>query len=145
MRATALSLLSIMLVSACSSVRVDRVPPDVLRDMRRVCIERNPRVIVTDFLSVVQDGFRRHGIETAVYDSPLPPDCQFVLSYTARQGWDLVNYLKYAELTLRDRDRTVGTAEYRHRGGLASSKWADTYTKISPVVDELLSAAPAAR
>jgi hypothetical protein len=71
MRATALSLLSITLVSACSSVQVDRVPPDVLRDMRRVCIERNPRVIVTDFLSVVQDGFRRHGIETAVYDSPL--------------------------------------------------------------------------
>ena len=72
MRAIALSLISITLVSACTSVRVDRVPPDVLRDMRRVCIERNPRVIVTDFLSVVQDGFRRHGIETAVYDPPLP-------------------------------------------------------------------------
>jgi hypothetical protein len=145
MRAMALSLLSITLVSACSSVRVDRVPPDVLRDMRRVCIQRNPRVIVTDFLSVVQDGFRRHGIETAVYEPPLPADCQFVLTYTARQGWDLKNYLKYAELTLRDGGRTVGTAEYRHRGGLASSKWADTYTKISPVVDDLLSAAPAAR
>lgn len=145
MRAIALSLMGITLVSACTSVRVDRVPPDVLRDMRRVCIERNPRVIVSDFLSVVQDGFRRHGIETAVYDPPLPADCQFALSYTARQGWDLKNYLKYAELTLRERGRMVGIAEYRHRGGFASSKWADTYSKISPVVDELLSAAPATR
>jgi hypothetical protein len=145
MRAMALSVVSITLLSACSSVRVDRVPPDVLQDMHRVCIERNSKVIVSDFLPVVQDGFRRHGIETAVYDPPIPVDCQFVLTYTARQGWDLVNYLKYAELILRDRERTVGSAEYRHRGGFASSKFANTYTKISPVVDELLSAAPAVR
>jgi hypothetical protein len=145
MKAMALSVVSVTLLSACSSVRVDRVPPDVLQDMRRVCIERNSKVIVSDFLPVVQDGFRRHGIETAVYDPPIPADCQFVLTYTARQGWDLVNYLKYAELTLRDRERTVGSAEYRHRGGFASSKFANTYTKISPVVDELLSAAPAVR
>jgi hypothetical protein len=145
MRAIALSLVAMMLMSACTSVRVNRVPPDVLRDVRRVCIERNPHVIVSDFLSVVQDGLRRHGIQSAVYDPPLPTDCQFVLTYTARQGWDLKNYLRYAELTLRDGGHTVGTAEYRHRGGLASSKWADTYTKISPVVDELLSAAPAAQ
>ena len=138
-------LLWVVLASACTSVRVDRVQPDVLRDMRRVCIERNPRVIVRDFLPVVQDGFRRHGIETAVYDAPLPSDCQFVLTYTARQGWDMVNYLKFAELTLRDRGQTIGSAEYRHRGGFASSKFANTYTKISPVVDELLSAAPATR
>jgi hypothetical protein len=145
MRATGMYLLGAMLASACTSTRVDRVQPDVLREMRRVCIERNPRVIVPDFLPVVQDGFRRHGIETAVYDPPLPSDCQFVLNYTARQGWDLVNYLKYAELTLRDRGQTVGSAEYRHGGGFASSKFANTYTKMSPVVDELLSAAPAAR
>jgi len=144
MKAIVLLALGITL-SACVSVRVDRVPADVLRGMQRVCIERNPRVLVSDFLPIVQDGFRRHGIETAVYDAPAPIDCQFVLTYTARQGWDIVNYVKYAQLTLRDRGDIVGQAEYRHEGGFAASKFASTYTKISPLVDDLLGTAPASR
>ena len=145
MQALALFVVSVTLLSACVSIRVDRVPAEVLRGMQRVCIERNPRVLVSDFLPIVQDGFRRHGIQTAVYDAPVPTDCQFVLTYTARQGWDIVNYLKYPELTLRDGGRIVGKAEYRHGGGFATSKFASTYTKVSPLVDDLLSAAPAAR
>jgi hypothetical protein len=132
-----------VLVSGCVSSRIDRVPADVLRQMDRVCIVRNPKVIVPDFLSVVQDAFRRHGIQTAVYDSSPPADCTFLLDYTARQGWDGVNYLKFAQLTLREGSSTIGAVEYRHGGGFDFSKFAGTYSKISPLVDELLSASPA--
>ena len=80
-----------------------------------------------------------------MYDAPVPIDCQFVLTYTARQSWDIVNYVKYAELTLRDGGEIVGKAEYLHGGGFAASKYASTDSKISPLVDDLLGGAPASR
>lgn len=130
MRATGTCLLSLMLASACTSIRVDRVQPDVLRDMRRVCIERNPRVIVRDFLPVVQDGFRRHGIESAAYDPPLPSDCQFVLNYTARQSWDLVNYLKYAPHCGCTAHRRQSASHARP--SWFDAPWRDSFSRGSP-------------
>jgi len=144
MRVIALLALSLPLLSACVSVHVDPVPAEVMGEMHRVCIERNPRVLLLDLVPALQDGFRRHGIETAVYDAPVPTDCQFVLTYTARQAWDIVSYLKSVQLVLLAGGRMVGTADYRHGGG-ASSKWASTSAKISPLVDELLSQTPATR
>lgn len=142
---TLFAVLCVALAVGCTSMRVERVPADTLARIERVCIQRNPRVIVADFLPVVQDAFRRHGIQTAVYDGAIPADCEFVLTYTARQGWDLVNYLKYADLELREGETLIGRVEYRHGGGFAFSKFAPTYAKISPLVDDLLSAAPATR
>jgi hypothetical protein len=140
-----IALECVLIAAACVSSRVDRAPADVLGQIKRVCILRNPKVIVPDFLSVVQDAFRRHGIQTAVYDGSLPAECSFALEYTARQGWDGVNYLKSAQLTLRDGPTVIGSVEWRHGGGFDFSKFAGTYAKISPLVDELLSAAPAAQ
>lgn len=144
MKAAAVALCAVLL-AGCTSMNVERVPAETLKRIERVCIERNPRVIVTDFLPVVQDAFRRHGIQTAVYDGTLPGDCEFVLTYTARQGWDMVNYLKYAQLELREGSSVIGAVEYRHGGGFAFSKFAPTYAKVSPLVDDLLGAAPATR
>ncbi len=56
----------------------------------------------------------------------------------------MVSFLRYAELRLRDREKTIGTATYRHRGGLGLNKWASTRSKMRPVIDQLLSAKPPA-
>jgi hypothetical protein len=39
--------------------------------MRRVCIQENARVQASDFVSVVREGFERHGIVTAVFSGTI--------------------------------------------------------------------------
>jgi hypothetical protein len=128
---------ALLVLSGCTTVRVQPIDP-ATPPLERVCIERNPKVIVADFVPVVQAGFERHGIATAVYDPPLPEDCEHVMTYTARRGWDFVPYLKYAELEVRNRRQAIGSATYRHAGGLGLNKWASTRAKMTPVIDALL-------
>ena len=129
----------VSLLAACTSVRVSAVDPRY-KPISRVCIERNPKVMVDDIAGVIEDGFRRHGIATAMYDPPVPQDCAYVLTYTALRSWDMVSFMKYAELHLRDGQQTIGSATYQHRGGFGLNKWASTESKMRPVIDELLAA-----
>lgn len=124
--------------SACTTVRV--VQPDTAKyQIRSACIVRNDKVIVRDFVSVMQAGFLRHGIETELYDSgKLPDSCRTTVRYTALRGWDLAPFMNYAEITMMHDGRVIGTATYEHSGGLALNKWADTATKMDPVIDQML-------
>lgn len=132
----ALSILALMV--GCTSVRVT----PITQPLERVCIERNPKVIVGDFLPVVQAAFLRHGVTTVVYDAPVPSECRLLMTYTARQGWDMAPYLKLAELRITDRGTPIGEATYRHGGWFGLNKWAGTASKMNPVVDRLLAAVP---
>jgi len=107
--------------------------------MKLVCIEQNPKVIVDDMLSVLEEGFQRHDIRTMIYQGNPPDRCDYTLWYTATRGWDLAPFLNRAELRLRYKGETIASANYKHSGGFALNKWASTSTKISPVIDELLS------
>jgi hypothetical protein len=138
MKRALLAIAMVLSGTACTVVHVSPLDPRD-RPTKPVCIERNAKVIVEDFLPAVEDGFRQHGIQTAVYDPPLPPQCQYVLTYTARQSWDIVRFMSYAEVRLRDSEKTIGTATYRHRGGFGLNKWASTESKMRPVIDKLLS------
>jgi hypothetical protein len=91
-------------------------------------------------LSVLRDGFERHGISTEVHSGEAPSTCEFILTYTARQSWDFVTYLSHAELRIEQQGRTVASAEYhlRGKGGFSLLKWQGTRTKMDPVIDELL-------
>ncbi len=108
-----------------------------------VCIEHNPRVRISDFRSVVEDGFKRHGIETRVVEPPAGEDCEYVLTYTALRSWDIVPYMNRAELRVRRDDSTIGTASYSHAGGLGLNKFRGTRAKMEPVIEELMANLPA--
>jgi hypothetical protein len=125
-------------VAGCTSVNVRPVSSEL--NITDVCIEENPKVIVEDFLSVVRNGFDRHGIATKVVNRPAPKECEYVLTYTALKTWDLGTYLHHAELRLESGGRLVGLAEYHlaGKGGFSLMKWQSTKTKIDPVIDELL-------
>jgi hypothetical protein len=127
----------VVALAACTTKGVRPVDPTAHR-LSVVCIEENPKVIVDGFITVLEEGFARHSIRTRIVQSPSPPDCEYTLWYTARQSWDFVSFLRSAELRLRRGDETIGTATYRHRGGLAPSKWASPRSKMAPVLDELL-------
>lgn len=126
-------------LTGCTSVKVNRV--DDTHKISHVCIKNNPKVIVDEFLGVVQDGFSDHGITTKVYEGEMPASCEYHLTYTALQSWDVVLFLSHAELRLFKGDKKIGDAEFHlnGKGGFALTKWASVETKMVPVINKLLS------
>lgn len=127
------------LLVGCTSIDVRPVAPNAGLD--HVCIVHNDEVLVEDFLSVLRDGFDRHGVATSIVQAAQADGCETTLRYTAARGWDLVPYLDEAELRLWRNGRQIGAADYRHRGGFALTKFAGTKKKMDPVIDQLLSGA----
>lgn len=132
-----LVLLSVAL-SACTAVNVRPVPKTVKID--RLCIRDNPKVIVEDFVSVMRDGFARHGIPSEVIPEYAKANRKFVVTYTALRSWDFVPYLSHAEIRIEKDGFPVAAAEYhlRGKGGYSMLKWQGTRTKMDPVIDQLL-------
>lgn len=131
---TVLALLAV----GCTSIQVQPISTDTLPT--KICIEENPKVIVTDFLSVVRSRIEYHGIQTEVFRNNAPIGCEYRMTYTALKNWDMTTYMHHAELRLEHRGRKVGHAQYHlnAKGGLSPSKWKSTKAKMDPVVDELL-------
>lgn len=127
-----------LLGAGCTAVTVEPLDPSL--GINYVCIEENPKVIVVDFVTVLRDGFDRHGIATELASVERSSACKYVLKYTALQSWDLETYLSHAELRLESDGLQIASAEYhlKGKGGLSFAKWDDTKTKIDPVIDELL-------
>ncbi|MGY1521134.1 Sbal_3080 family lipoprotein [Luteimonas sp. A482] len=132
---------SLVLLVGCTSIDVRPVAAGA--ELERACIVENDEVLVDDFLSVLRDGFERHGIATSVVQPAQADACETTLTYTAARGWDLVPYLDEAELRLWRDGRQIGAADYRHRGGFALTKFAGTKKKMDPVIDQLLAGARA--
>ena len=125
-------------LAACTSIQVRELDPSLR--VERVCIEGNQKVLVTDFVDVVREGFMRHGIATEFYLGERPSHCEYKLTYTALRSWDLAPYLSHAELWLYRNDDLVAQAEYhlKGKGGYSMTKWQGTRTKMTPVIDQLL-------
>jgi putative oligomerization/nucleic acid binding protein len=105
------------------------------------CIRFNPDNNVDDLVSVIQSRFQYHGIQTMlIRDANLPPQCQYVLEYTADRWWDLAPYMVDAKLTLTKSGVMVGSGHYHlnGHGGLSLDKWAGTASKLDPVIDAML-------
>jgi hypothetical protein len=128
-----------LLFAGCTSIQVR--PVDSALAIRHVCIQKNEKVIVDDFLPVLEAGFARHGIATEVFSATPPARCEYILTYTARLSWDFVTYLAHAELWLENRERKrIAQATYHlvGGGGLSLMKWQSVQTKMDPVIDQLL-------
>ncbi len=133
-----LVLLFVVLGAGCTAIDVKQV--DASYKIDHVCIENNPKVIVADFVSTVEDVFHDHSITTEIYNGIIPEHCQYKMSYTALRSWDVTPYLSHAELRLFKGMQRIGYAEYHLKGGggLALNKWASVKSKMTPVVNQLL-------
>jgi hypothetical protein len=129
-----------LVLGGCTAVTVR--PVDKTLEIKRVCIQDNPKVQVSDFVTVVRDGFDRHGIATEVITGAPASNCSAVLTYTALRSWDLSPYLSHAELRLEKEGRQLAYAEYhlRGKGGYSLMKWQGTKAKMDPVIEQLLAA-----
>jgi hypothetical protein len=129
---------AIMLLAGCTAVDVRPLTHE--EPIKSVLIEENPKVWRSDFLDVLTEGFRRHGIESQVIQPGTAVGDAYVVRYTARQKWDMAMYLSDATIWMYRNDREIAKAVYHLRGGggLSLMKWQGTAAKIDPVIDELL-------
>ena len=128
-----------LLLTGCTSIKVQKL--ETSAKVSHVCIEENTKVIVRDFLPVIQKGFKRHGITTETYEKTMPNYCEYHLTYTALKNWDIAMYMHHAELWLYRGKENIAYAEYHlnGKGGLALNKWASVDSKMDPVINQLLS------
>jgi hypothetical protein len=141
------AVLTAPLLASCTSVQVRQVDAQ-LHKFDYLCIKDNPKVMVVDFVSVMEDVFRDHGISSELFYGDPPAHCEYVLTYTARRSWDFVPYLSYAELKIRKGREFVASARYKHNGGSMSwapNKWDGTRTKMEPVINEMLGRGPSSQ
>jgi len=133
-------ILLLALLPGCTSIIVR--PIDARPEMSHVCIQENPKVLVSDFLPVLRDGLSRHGITSEVFLNPAPTHCDFILTYTALRTWDFAPLLAHAEIRIERHGLQVGYGEFHLRGGGGYSvyKWQGTKTKMDPVIDQLFAA-----
>lgn len=129
---------SLVAIGGCTSIQVD----PLASAPAFMCIKHNPKVMVSDFVPVLQKEFSRHGIETQLYEVAVPrAECPYLVTYSARRSWDFTPYLSQADIQILGPDRRkVASADYhlRAKGGFSMMKWQGTEAKMGPVIDQLL-------
>lgn len=135
-------LIGSLFLSACNSYNVKPLPLDAR--LKTIYIEHNPKVIVDDFEDVLVDAIRKAGLNAKVVDAPVrTSSSKYVLRYTAKQSWDVVTYLTYADIEIYKGTTLQAFGTYRHRGGpysLSFFKWQGTESKMTPLYEELFDA-----
>jgi hypothetical protein len=161
------TILGSSILVGCTSVTV--MPLDSSHKVQKVCIRENPKVTVSDFVTVVRNGLSRHEIDSEfipfnpqnttvpleepeesnydryyMYITKLPDTCDFSLAYTARRSWDIGTYLSVADIEVSDKTSLIASANYHliRKGGFSLFKWQGVETKMAPVMDELLQQYP---
>ena len=126
-------------VSACTSVQVNAVAEQQVNAIQQICIVNNPKVLVTDFVPVVQKRLQHHGIVSRVVEGSEASACAYQLHYSAKRSWDFTPYMSWAELKLYQNELLIANAEYKlvGKGGLSLTKWQSVETKMTPVIDQL--------
>ena len=126
-------------VSACISVQVNAVAEHQVNVIQQICIVNNPKVLVTDFVPVVQKHLQHHGIVSRVVEGSEAEKCAYQLHYSAKRSWDFTPYMSWAELKLYQNEVLIANAEYKllDKGGLSVTKWQSVETKMTPVIDQL--------
>ena len=128
--------------AGCNSYNVRPVKYDP--EMTRVTVIQNPKVIVADFLNVMEEEFSTRGIPVKVENAGyVGKEGEYTVTYDARQSWDFTTYLADANVRIRKNNLLMGQGHYHHRGGslsLSLWKWQGTRKKMAPLYKELLQA-----
>jgi hypothetical protein len=110
--------------------------------IKHACVIKNEEVKVSDFLSVLQEGFNKHGIKTSLVDQAREEDCPYTITYTAERSWDLKYFLGHAEIKVYKFENLIGHVTYDVPAGTMNfdlvNKFKSTREKMLPLIDELL-------
>lgn len=124
----------------CTSIDVSPLPYD--SKIKEICLIDNPKVIVDDFVPVMERTFARYGIGLRrVSEFTQLRANEYGIRYSARQSWDLTTYLSDAFVNVYKGNMLIAEGRYHLIGGsfcMSLFKWQGTETKMKPVYDELL-------
>lgn len=134
-------LLSVVVfLAGCTSVEVQPLKYDAKN--HEIILIDNPKVIVDDFVPVMERFFSQRGI--ALRRAPEFThlgENEYGIRYSARRSWDFTAYLSDAYVNVYKGNLLVAYGKYHLIGGsacLSLFKWQGTETKMGPVLDELL-------
>ena len=137
----------IFFLVGCTSVEVRPLQYDAQN--HEIILIDNPKVIVHDFVPIMEQFFSQHGIalKRASQFTQLG-EKEYGIRYSAKQSWDFTTYLSDAYVNVYRGNMLVAYGKYHLIGGsacLSLFKWQGTETKMGPVLDELLKNYPTAR
>ena len=140
MRHQCIYLMMLLPLVGCASTQISSLNDIDKQEIRHICIEHNPKVIVADFENILTKALDHQGITSQIYNLNTPEHCSYILKYTAFQKWDFSMVLTLAELKLFKEGKPLRTATYKlHAGGLLNpTKYKSNESKIFPLVDQLL-------
>jgi hypothetical protein len=102
--------------------------------LKRICIVENSRVR-EDFLDAYKAALSAKGYEVEVFkNTPQVSQCPLTTRYVAYWAWDMVLYMRYAELRVYRDGKPAGRAVFEAR----SSRMIDPETKLRELVDQML-------
>ena len=127
-------------LAGCTSIQVRPLPYDAqVKDIKLI---ENPKVIVDDFVPVMEQNFAQHGIALKHFTaSTKPGENEYVIRYSAKRSWMVWPYLSDAYVRVYKGSMIVAEGKYRLIGRsvcLSLFKWQSVETKMKPVFDELL-------
>ncbi len=127
-----------LLMAGCTSLEV--TPISSSSNLKHVVIVENSKVEVKNFVSVLQEGFERHGISAEIYTGEKVPATTGIVNYTALRSWDGWPYMSVAKVTVKQDSKQIGRGDFylKGKGGFSLMKWRGTKYKINPLMDKLL-------
>ena len=127
--AIAVALLGALVLAGCSTTQVTSV---AMGDEKRVCIIDNPRVR-GDFAGAYRRALEGRGFQVEVLpESAEISACPVTSRFTGNYYWDLIVYLKYAEIQVYRDGKAAGRAVYNAEASRSTPE-----STIRSMVDEL--------
>ena len=123
----------------CTSIKVRPLQYD--SELKEINLIDNPKVIVDDFVPVMEKHFATHGIALKrVPEFTQLNANEYGIRYSARQTWDFSTYLCDAYVNIYKGNMLVADGVYHliGGGGFSLLKWQGTETKLTPLYNELL-------
>ncbi len=132
--AVALLTTSFAVLAACSTNRLG--PIDANEGIDHLCIQKNPKVKVNDFIPALEEGFARHGVTSEVYEGVVPRHCRYAVKYMAVQKWNLQFNMTDAKIDIFRDGRAIASGKFMLKP-FSPLQMASTQKKLFPVIDEL--------
>lgn len=133
--------ISAILLSGCATTSIKHDDNLNENQIRKICIENNPKVIVQNFEEIITDRLQSHGVTSEVFlKGKQPENCEYILRYTAYQKWDFVMVMTRADLSLYKNNTKISAANYTlNMGGfLNPTKYKSNADKLNPLIDQLI-------
>lgn len=134
-----LSILLVLSLSACSSIRVEnvtQVPRTEIVDEFVVIKDSATRETVLPVIEnhLAQKGFQVRTVQSV---SEIDPE-DYAIKYRAWWSWDLALYMSRVHMEVLHGGAIIGSIDYEGKGGLNTNKWGNGERRLEIIIDTLL-------